>query len=226
MTTFSQLVDSIAVELVRPDLLTSIASWANQTIRELHFRPGPTGQIPALYGENRFEDELVGGVDQVRVWALPRPARFQQLESAYSPTMGVYFNERNPTAMFRDSADPDFRFSRYRSGPNYVFSGLPNGAVLKLTWFEYVQSHGYIPAGAARTILFDPVDGTYSGPGVGDPVEETKQVNWMLIRWPEAVREGIRSKLYRRLGDEIRARMSYSAYESTRDMLWQTEGIV
>src|SRR3546814_4489833 len=37
MTTFSQLVDTIMSESRRPDLQTEIATYINQTVRELHF---------------------------------------------------------------------------------------------------------------------------------------------------------------------------------------------
>ena len=37
MTTFSQLVDSVVSETKRPDLVSEIATYLNQTIREVHF---------------------------------------------------------------------------------------------------------------------------------------------------------------------------------------------
>ena len=40
--------------------------------------------------------------------------------------------------------------------------------------------------------------------------------NWLLIRWEELIKEGVRAKLYKRVADQVRMRAAYSAFESAR----------
>jgi hypothetical protein len=69
-----------------------------------------------------------------------------------------------------------------------------------------------------RTIEYDKDTDTYSLVGGGTPTEEQLEVetHWLLQRHGECVKEGTRAKLYKRLADESRARMAFSAFESMR----------
>lgn len=57
MTTLSQLVDDLLVELVRPDMRSMLVDYANQTVREMHFRPATNA--PVLFDANRYEEQIL-----------------------------------------------------------------------------------------------------------------------------------------------------------------------
>lgn len=221
MTTFSQLVDSLATEAVRPDLKASIVSYINQTIRELHFKPGT--QSPALYGANRFEEEVVVGVSGTYLWDIPAPARFQRLEAVYVVDLDRYIYPKSPTEIYKDGVATDIPFKDmywYRTGPQVAINTMSAGWTLRLSWFEYPRRFVYYAVGS-RPSVYDPETETYTG----DSAAQEKCTHWILQRWEDAVLEGGRAKLYKRLGDESRGRMSYSAFESHRNQVWDAEGM-
>lgn len=226
MTTFSQCVDDVVVEMMRPDLLVASISYANQTLRELHFKPNPGGQpVPVHYDANRFEDEIAVNTVEPFLWTIPAVNAFQSLETAYSPELGIYIKPKNPRISKAPSFEPYANVFWYRTGPSVAFAGLPNGSNLQLSWFEYVRSMGYI-ALANRVVTFDPLTQTYSKVGGGTPSEAEMllETNWMLQRWGESVvKEGIRAKMFKRIGDMDRGRMAYSSFESGRAGLWAAE---
>src|SRR5690606_23254463 len=50
-----------------------------------------------------------------------------------------------------------------------------------------------------------------------------QSTNWLLERWTDLVMEGVRAKAYKKIGDDARARLSYSLYESGRSQLISAE---
>jgi predicted DCC family thiol-disulfide oxidoreductase YuxK len=47
--------------------------------------------------------------------------------------------------------------------------------------------------------------------------------NWILLRWADILREGLRAKIYKRLSDQLRAQTSYSLYSQLRQGLYTSE---
>ena len=84
MTTFSQLVDEVAFETKRPDLLAEIATYLNQTIREVHFEPS-RGNV-AFYSNNRREFQNVATTETGQIWDIPNPSAFQAIEAVRYPS--------------------------------------------------------------------------------------------------------------------------------------------
>jgi len=226
MTTFSQCIDDVVTELMRPDLLTASASYVNQTMRELHFKPNPQGQSIAIhYDANRFEAEELVNTAEPYMWPIPSTTAFQDMETAYSPTAGIYIKQKNPRVAKAVSYEPNANVYWYRSGPSIAFAGLANGSTLQLSWFEFVRSMGYRTV-ADRVVIFNALTQEYEkvGGGVPSEAELALETNWMLQRWGDSVvKEGLRAKMWKRIGDLDRGRMSYSAFESNRSGLWMSE---
>lgn len=224
MTTYSQLVDDLVAETVRPDKLESIARYVNQTMRELHFRPQTNA--PIHYDANRFEDEVIVSAQTPYLWPIPSITRFQGIECIFVEEYGLYVPMRVPsmTRGYTASQRPFPDLYYYRTGASIAISGVTQGNTLKFAWHEFVRNFPYKPV-ADRIVIFDPQDEVFELAGGGVPTQEQieSETNWMLYRWPETVAEGTRAKTYKSIGDEVRARMSFSSFESMRSSLWNSE---
>ena len=223
MTTFSQLVDDIALELLRPDLRSTIASYVNQTIRDVHFRAGVNS--PILFKANRFEELLVATNDSPWLWTIPSVTRFQKLETAFNPELGILLEEKSPRVMKGYSVEPYAAYGYYRTGESYAFAGLSNGHTIYVDYFMFPQGCKYL-ASADRIVIYDFDTDSYERVGGGAPLSDSelaKETNWVLQRWEHVVKEGARAKIWKRLGDDARTRTAYSAFEAARTGLWNTE---
>lgn len=222
MTTFSQLIDEMVLELLRPDLRTSITAYANSTIRELHAKPG--NSAPILFGENRYEAEFSPLVVPA-VWPIPSMPRFQRLEIAYEPVKGVYYTERALTRINDTSPNP---YWWYRTGSNIAFSNLEVGETIDLAYFMFPRLLSYYavpdrPATWDSTTEQFTYHAAYNGTPELQATARDLTINWILSRWGElAVKQGIRSKVWARL-DDNRARIAYSAFEAMREQLQAAE---
>lgn len=226
MTTFSQLVDEITTELVRPDMRDSIVGYANATIRELHSRKG--NSEPILFGENRIEDEFEV-LALPALWPIPSAPRFQRLETIYDPIMNRYWTERALSKLY----DPHiYPFWWYRTGPNFAITNVTVGQILNLAWFEFPRLLTYYPEATpqVRPAVYDPAADSYTYAAAYDVSDETREnarnlsTNWILLRWGElVVKAGIRAKVYSRMGDVDRSRIHYSAFETIREQMNASE---
>lgn len=227
MTTFSQICDSLLLELKRPDMMSEIQSYVNQTIRELHFRPDNNAAI--FYKSNLVELALTSTVDTGFSWTIPRMDTFQDMSAVKFATVsnrdhehGVWVNERTPGRMLH--ATP---YYWYRASNYIVFHGYGGvGGVIQLAYYEYPRRLKYYAA-ADRPAQWD-VDSewTYhSGITTDDDKEiaEGQVTNWILMRWTDLVLEGTRAKVYKRLSDDSRARLCYSAYQAARMGIYTSE---
>lgn len=222
MTTFSQLVDDMIAEVVRPDQLVAIASYVNQTVREMHFKPGTNA--PIFYDANRSEDELDITTDGSWLWQLPTPMQFHDVEAIYLPVPGVYARKKNPRITKEESNEPFADIFWYRGGSTVSISGVRNGWKAEVSYFTFPRSLVY-QAPADRIITYDPSTGGYTRKNGGTPseAEMLAATNWMLERWDEIVKEGVRSKIWKRLADGDRARMYFSGFEAQRSSVWNAE---
>lgn len=226
MTTFSQLVDEAVAETQRPDLLPQIATYLNQTIREVHFRPDLNA--PLTYRENFRESELVVDRDTGYSWDIPNPALFQRMA-------GVRFNSqvrRDGSTVWAVEKIPgpglmpdEFYF--YRVGSSLFFANYGGvGSVIDLGWFEFPSRLKYLPL-ANRPAQYDDIDGWQYADAVVSPEQQVAArlitSNWLLLRWHDVLLEGVRAKIYKRVSDDVRSRSTYSLYQQLRQGLWINE---
>lgn len=219
MTTFSQLVDSMVVELQRPDRLELVVNSLNQVIREIHTMPG--GGSNTLYDANRYEEQFILTGSSPHLWSLPSATRFQRLDAVFSERNGDYVTERKPRVSRGFDAPRAFW---YRSGPQIAFGGLYEGDVLGLSYFMFPRRLAYQPL-ESRQVTYDSSTDEYKTPAGGEPTESQMDAatHWVLQRWPDVLAQGIRAAVYRANGDTDRSRTAYSAFEQARLGLWQQE---
>lgn len=228
MSTFSQIVDEMIQETKRPDLLSEICAYLNQTVMEIHYQPA-SGNI-ILYRANRHEIQITATSDTKVVWDIPNPATFIGVEAVRYPCIldaagdPVFPLEVNPgIAMNRE-------MHKYmRSGDSYVFSGYGGvGSLIDICYQARPGRLKYLPPDQ-RPAVFDDIDGwQYADSVVTEEEQEiarTVTSNWILLRYHDLVTEGVRSKVYKRLSDTERARTSYSLYMSLRQGLFTAESV-
>lgn len=225
MTTFSQLIDEVIVqELKRPDFRLVAAAWLNQTIRDVHSKTSSRAAI--FFGENRNEEEFT--IPSLpALWPIASPSRFQKIEAIYASERGVYLTDRLPSVIYTQSDNPLDRFYYYRSGPNIVMNGLVEAEIVKLSYFLLPKMLTYYTE-ASRPAYWDPIAEEYvvseSFPGT-DQEAVALVSNWLLERHGEALKEGVRSKAYKRLDNENQAKMTWSEFESMREAIHHLEGV-
>lgn len=233
MTTFSQLVDEMVTETRRPDLRSEIATYLNQTIREVHFEPSRGNVV--FYVANRREIEITAASDESEVWDIPNPATFQGVEAVRFASMNhlgrlPWAKGVNPGSIM--AVEP---FYWYRAGSQLAFGGTIGyggiGGKIQLSYFEYPRALKYRTA-ELREAVYDVDSGwTYNTVdsvdyGSTDELKleaQEKTTNWLLLRWADVLREGLRAKVYKRLSDEGRQRTSYSLYQQLRQGLFTSE---
>ena len=228
MATFSQIIDEMIQETKRPDLLSEICAYLNQTVMEIHYQPS-SGNI-ILYRANRHEIQITATGDTKVVWDIPNPATFIGVEAVRYPCIldaagdPVFPREVNPgIAMNREL------YKYMRSGDSYVFSGYGGvGSLIDVCYQARPGRLKYLPL-AQRPAVFDDMDGwQYADSVVTEEEQEIARAataNWILLRYHDLVTEGVRSKVYKRLSDTERARTSYSLYMSLRQGLFTAESV-
>ncbi len=226
MFTFSQLVDELVSEVKRPDLISDIARYLNQTIRECHFSPDRNAAI--FFKENFSESLVTATAEESFSWAQPNPTTFQKLTSvkyvSQTDRLGKSVWPRE-TIPGRHLNDLDYYY--YQVGPSFVFGGYGGlSAQIALGWFEFPASLVYKSV-ATRPAQYDAETGwTYHVDIVTDEDKEAARLvtsNWLLLRWNTVVAEGLRAKVYKRAADTERARTAYSLYAQLRQGLVTSE---
>ncbi len=226
MYTFSQMVDEMVSETKRPDLVSEIARYVNQTIREVHF--DPERNVALFFPENLREVQIVATSEYGQAWEIPNPQTFQQMLGVALPArfdgrgQAIWSKETSPGRHLND-----LEYFHYRVGGSYVFSGYGGiGGIINLAYYEYPRSHKYFTA-PTRPAQYDPDEGWTYAAGVTTPeLQEAARIittNWLLMRWSDVISEGVRAKLYKRLSDTERARTCYSMFKSLAKGLWTSE---
>lgn len=226
MTTFSQLVDDLVNETKRPDLAIEIADYVNQTIREMHQEP-TRGNI-VFYPANRKELQLIANVEDGFTWDIPDLTIWQDVETfrypliVTSPNIICYPRLIAPGRRQNDYDYYVLRFSTY-----FAFAGYGGlNAPIDVSYFEFPRGLKYYTI-AARPASYDLELGwTYLTGIVTDTEKEqarNKVTNWLLLRWPTVIKEGVRAKVYKRLADDVRARTCYSLYSQLRQGVFTSE---
>lgn len=239
MTTHSQLVDQIAREVGRPDLIETISTYLNQTIRELHLTTDNDGRNKSkavLFKENYQEDQLVANADEGFYWDAPAPQRFQLVsvvqfvdivdtsELIGSRNSGIFPPFLEPSRALKGK---DHYY--YRGGSRYVFVGYgQTGSRINISWYEFVKRGTYFEAGA-RPCEWDESTEEFVYAPEFDTTPELRLAaqdlctNWLLMRWQDVILEGLRAKIYKRLSDDTRAALSYSLWEQLKPGLYSSE---
>jgi hypothetical protein len=228
--TISQLVDELVDETKRPDMLTDLVRFVNQTVRESHFSGDRRAAL--LFKGNFKELELTATSETGFSWDAPTPAIFQHMAAVQYPEV-FDFEGKTIWAMEIQPGKRvnDLEHYYYRAGDSFAFSGYGgNGKTINIGYYEFPPSLKYYPDDATRPAEYDPEDGWTYPAGAATPEEQEaarlRVTNWLLLRWSDVISEGVRAKLYKRLSDTERARTSYSMYESLRQGLWTSETMV
>lgn len=232
MYSFSQTLDSLVEELLRPDLKPAMVNYLNLTIRELHStRANPdTPPVPVGYMSNLVEAELTADEDLGFTWDIPTPRKFQMMESVYYTQFGRYATQRRPSSImqFEESVDGG-QYQWYRSGDTMVFSNYGGDqAQILLAYFQYLPSLVDYPV-ASRPAYFSVTDDEWKYHADYDVSDATRLAayelcsNWMLERHRDTLMQGVRAKVWARLADESRMRTAYSSYQSLRAELVASE---
>lgn len=233
MSTFSQMVDELAAEHLRPDMRTrgDIQEYLNQTIRELHQKRAVNGaNMDILFESNRVEFEWTVPSPLPAVWDIPSVPRFQRLETVYYKELGVYSKKRHPSRAFQNgllSQDPYW----YRSGAGIVFSGIDIGLTVKMSYFLFPPRLKYYADATPqiRPAVYDYEADSYLYATAYDVDDDSRQAardlstNWILLRWHAVVKEGVRAKIFKRQGEIERAKLCFSAFESLREGMHSSE---
>jgi hypothetical protein len=175
-------------------------------------------------------------VDSGQIWDIPNPMTFQTIEAVEFPSLCLgtngYAHEVTPGPRIR--TQPSIY---YRSGASFVFGGAVGyggvGGKINISWFEYPPALKYKDA-THREAQFDVESGWtyYDLTGVGGldytqdankPLALLRVTNWVLQRWADVLREGLRAKVYKRLSDQLRATTSYSLYAQLRQGIFTSE---
>lgn len=233
MFTFSQLVDDLVSETRRPDMITDIGRFVNQTIRELHF--SSDRNAATVYRDNFRELQLVAPAESGFTWTQPAPELFQKMACVQYPDVRNSLGE----VQWAKCVTPgphvrQYDCYYYQVGQTYVFSGYGGlNARINLGYFEFPRSLVYEPPGECRPAEFDPEKGWAYNPAGGwnesDCLKEQAReltTNWLLMRWHDVVAEGVRAKIYKRLSDEGRQRTSYSLFKQLALGLYTSETMV
>jgi len=227
MTTFSQLVDDIARETHRPDMIPDIADYLNQTLREIHFTPARGNVIH--FRENLREAQLVANTVSGFGWDIPNPALFQSMQAVRFDSIFLA-DGKNPYAIehipSRVMATHPYFF--YRAGGRYIFSGYGGlNSIISLAYYEYPRRLKYRSPLERLASYDDELGWTYHADWDSDEAvrldARTLSSNWILLRWRDLIAEGLRAKVYKRVSDDARARTSYSMYTQQRQGIFTSE---
>lgn len=241
MTTFTQLIDDMVSETLRVDMRQTMADYLNQTIREVHNKSRATPQgnesMPVLYPDNRVEELVtLSGITEdtlTYLWPIPKMTVFQQMEAVYYRGVSRYAQLRNPkSALLVSSAEISAKFYYYRTGAYFALVNPgADGQLVALSWFEYPRNLPLYGIGVSP-VLYDNITEEYSlNPKRADQTLTLEQglalsTNWLLQRHTDAIREGLRAKIYKRLSDgSNRAQLAYSQFEVLKTSIQNTESL-
>lgn len=229
MTTFSQLVDEIAIQLQRPDRIAFIASQLNLTLREVFFTDRNT---PAYYHAARVEEQITSAVDSQLVWTPANPQIFQAIETMrFDDVFEIDGRPIYATAVNPGRIVNDLIHFYYQTGDSIAISGFGGiGSKVSISYFQYVPALKYYPDDVNRPASYDIETGwSYPAGTTGNPVLEAaarlKTSNWLLLKWGETIAEGVRAKAFKHASDEARARVSFSLFQNLRATLYRAETV-
>jgi hypothetical protein len=220
MTTFSQLIDEIALETRRMDLLSMYPSFLNQTIRELHSEPERNCSV--VYDANLVEERI--RLDGTNTWEITAVETFQRMQTVryddvFNSDGFVYPRHLLPGRIL--NGETNFY---YRAGDCFVFSGAKSS--VSVSFYRFPSRLAYAPI-QNRKVAWNQETGQWVFDLLTYTEEQKKAIlsrstNWLIRQWPDTLLEGLRAKIYKRLGDNERATMAYSAYKQMAKHLYSS----
>lgn len=201
---FSEIVDRAMSRSGRPDLLTTIEDYCNDTVRE----------CCAL---RHFAKSLIE--DQVTVTTSPhilsKPVRLQKL-AALQYADGLF-----PREIRMGSALKDRTYFFYDAGSYWACSGVTVGDVLNIGYYQFPKKLKYYES-ALRPAVFDEEAETWTYlTAVTDPdklIAREKVTNWITSDWTLLITEGTLAKVFKLIKDQERAVTHYSAFERMKNL--------
>ena len=227
MTTFSQLVDSIVAETNRRDLLTTVASYLQQTIRECHIDPERNTAL--FLWPNYAEAQVTADSELAFAWQIPDTTRFQGLQAVRYDSVYEDGNVKFALPLVPGRVGSQQLHAYQLVGDRVIFKGYGGlNRTISIAYFQFPKALKYYTA-ALRPASYD-VEAGYTYLPAHDVDATTREnarlltTNWLLERWSMVLEEGVRAKIYKRLADTERARTCYSLYMGLRLGLQNTEG--
>jgi hypothetical protein len=228
VATFSGLIDAVLVEVARPDLLTHATTYLQQVIRECHL--DPERGTPVCLWPNYAEAQVTADAEIAYQWPLPDTTRFQAInmvryDSVWRDNYQVF---ALPLARTRAGNDQEHAYQLV--GDRLIFKGYGGlGGVISISYYQYPRALKYYPL-LSRPATYDEEAGyryhaSYDADDASRESARELTTNWLLERWPMVLEEGLRAKIYKRLGDETRARLCYSSFMQLRTGLINSEMI-
>lgn len=232
--TFSQLVDTVAASVGRPDKINDIALFVNQTIREAHAdNKGRT----LLYARNLNEDQLVATVDTGFSWDTVD--FFQHLRAVRYDDVGDGCG-KSVWPVLRQPGRVQGRVDHfyYRAGPSYFFVGYgATSSKISIAYYVYPRLlHYYSSVNRPatydiRTSTWTYFDLTAANPPDLDytiienqPIAEALVSNWLIFNWYTVMIEGGKAKVFKTVGDEVRSRTHFAQFQQFKQQLVTNEG--
>lgn len=226
MTTFSQLIDSIVAETNRRDLLTTLVSYLQQTIRECHLDPERNTAL--FLWPNYAEAQVTADSELAFAWQIPDTTRFQGMQAVRYDSVYEDGDVQFALPLVPGRVGSQQRYAYQKVGDRVIFKGYGGiNRVISIAYFQFPKALRYYAA-AERPATYDIVDG-YSYAETVDDTDEAREAarllvtNWLLERWSMVLEEGLRAKVYKRLADTERARTCYSLYMQLRLGLQNSE---
>lgn len=227
MAVFSTIIDELVLELVRPDLVTMLPGFLNQTIRECHH--GALRNDPIFFDENRKEIEVAATPlsQNAFVWQIPVAPLFQAIDAIYFVSPRRYANLVSPQTINESNPHrPNDMFAYYRTGPAFAMRGFgAESSKVKISWFEYPRSLVYYST-STRPLKFNVETMQYEQPqnaSISLNAAMNLSTNWLIERHTEMLKEGVRAKAYARMDQEFRSSTSYSKYKTMLDGMQKAE---
>jgi len=225
MTTFSQLVDELVLETRMANMTREIASYLNQTIREVHFDPQTNAIL--YFRDNYREEQIIADSESGSSWTVPRPELLQDVSLVRYDSVIIdgemTYAEEYTTRMGRNRPC----YSYMRAGSKVFFSSYGGlNARISLAYFEYPPPLTYM-ARNQRPCEYDLFGFNYAEEYATTEEAQTQAqlvcTNWLLMRWRTVIEEGLRAKIYKRLSDDARSRTCYSQFQALRRGLMTAE---
>ena len=205
---FSELIDTVITRSGRPDRLSDATTYCNQTMRDV--------QASGYLYNNRVEDQIITDADPY-LWTPP--INFQSLGFL------KYANGRYPSN--RLGVNQEDSPSRYYAGPGYIgFTGHGAGNTVDVLYYKFQPRLQYFAlADRPATWEYDfdteqyvvaDYHADYSATAVLQAKAQLMTSNWIIKRWKEMVEEGTLAKLFKLIGEDSRAAVSYTLFQQIR----------
>ena len=205
---FSELIDEAVAISGRPNRITDITTYANNTIREC--------DVLELWARDLIEAQLTAAAVPF-TWTVP--TNFRQIRTAN------YDNLFWPKFIEPGKKQTDHEFFYYRASDYFVFANVSTGTLVNIAYYSYLKRLYYFAVGA-RPAVWDPVAETWSylsggvyvptlGTDALDAAARALVTNWLLEDWYNTILTGTTAKILTAINDP-RAGNNFANYKSNQ----------